>query len=119
MCTVFSLSRNEKVMGSIAWSYSMQESPCSLQALIMKVWDGQRLENWYSVELSSNCGRKAPDHSWLEWEGTLLMPANQLAGPQIPKGLSSESVSVITQTKYVSSFFVLCHQGLWRMWAHI
>lgn len=88
MCTVFSLSRTEKVMGSIAWSYSMQESLCSLQALVMKVWDGQRLENWYSVELSSNCGRKAPEHSWLEWEGhysclqtSLLEPKSLRACP--------------------------------------
>lgn len=61
----------------------------------MKVWDGQRLEIWYSVELSSNCGRTF----LARVGGALLMPANQLAGTQIPKGLSSESVSVIAQTK--------------------
>lgn len=39
----------------------MQGSPFSLQALIIKVWNGQRLENWYFVEPpqiieeSSNC----------------------------------------------------------------
>ena len=61
LCAVFSLSQTENIMGSVAWSFSVQGFPFSLQALIIKVWNGQRLENWYFVELpqiieeSSNC----------------------------------------------------------------
>lgn len=64
----------------------MQQSPFSLQALIMKVCDSQRLENWYSVELP-----QIIEEALTVWQessrtflarvgGVLLMPAKQLDG---------------------------------------